>query len=173
MLGILQQQLDLVSLEQVAVHAGVVVVSPGALLHEQVQLDGRVAFVPVDVVFKQDHHHGIDTIPVGLSAVVAVAAEEEQVPQLRRVEDLFPQCADDGPVGRGGTVGDARYILEDGTDAFFVGGGYLERGWCLYIQAFLKECFPEGVDVKVLDQDQFIFLFHCPKNFLGHKIGDA
>lgn len=82
-LGILQQQLDLVPLEQVAVHAGVVVVAPGVLLHEQVQPDGCVAFAPVDVVLEQNRHHGIDTIPVGLSAALAVAAEEEQVAQLR------------------------------------------------------------------------------------------
>ena len=78
------------SLDQVAVHAVVVVVAPVALLHEQVQLHGRVAFALVDVVLEQDHHHGIYPVPIGLAAAVAVAAQEEQVAQLRRAEDLFP-----------------------------------------------------------------------------------
>ena len=78
---------------------------------------------------------------------------------------------DDGAVGLGGTGVDVRYVVQDGTDAFFARVDHCGRGWCPYIQAFLKKCFTEGVDVKVLDQDQFIFLFHCPKKFLGQKNG--
>ena len=78
-LGILQEYLDVLPFEQVAVHAGVVAVPLGGLLHPKVQLDGRVLVLPIDVVLQQDGHDGIHAIPVGGSPAGAVAVEEEQM----------------------------------------------------------------------------------------------
>jgi hypothetical protein len=82
-LGILHQNLDLVSFQQISVHTGVVAVPLFGLLHHEVQLDGRVDAPVIDVFLQQNCHHGIHAIPVGHSPVAAVAIKEEQVAQLR------------------------------------------------------------------------------------------
>ena len=81
-LGILQEDSHFFAFQQVAVHAGVVAVSSGGLLHTQVQFYGCVAVLAVDAMFQQGEHHGIHTVPVGLSAGGAVAVQEEEVAQL-------------------------------------------------------------------------------------------
>ena len=152
--------------EQVAVHAGIVAVPLIGLFHEEVQLNGRVGVLPVDVVLQQYGHYCIDAIPVGLSAIAAVTIQKEQVAQFGRMKDFFPQLVDGGCVCLGGTGMDAGDVLEDGLDAFFA-DAFCRLGFCADVQTTLTECFSQCVDVKVFDQDHGVFHFHCPKFFIG------
>ena len=167
-LGILQEYPDLMPFEQVAVHAGIVAVPLVGLFHEEVELNGRVLVLPVDMVLQQGGHYCIDTIPVGLSAIAAVAVQEEEVAQLGGMENCFPQLMDGGCVCLGGTGMDVGDVLEDGLEAFFADAG-CGLGFCADVQTTLTEGFSQYVDVKVFDQDHGVFRFHCPNvfGFLG------
>ena len=48
-LGILHEYADLMPFEQVAVHAGIVAVPLIGLFHEEVQLNGRILILSVDM----------------------------------------------------------------------------------------------------------------------------
>ena len=152
--------------EQVAVHAGIVAVPLIGLFHEEVELNGRILLLPVDMVLQQGGHYCIDTIPVGLSAIAAVAVQEEEVAQLGGMKNCFPQLVDGGCICLVGTSMDAGDVLEDGLDSLFA-DAFCRLGFCANVQTTLTECFSQYVDVKVFDQDYGVFHFHCPKCFIG------
>ena len=78
------------------------------------------------------------------------------------MKELLPELPDSGCVGRRGTGMDAGYILEDGLDALFAS---CFRGFGLNVKTSFLEGLLECGEIKVLDSNHGVFLFHCPKIF--------